>query len=82
MTTLLPALFTGLAAALLARALVPPRRSLASRLNQYSVLGRTSLGRPVGSVEPATGTVSGTTLQRLFGPPAQALMTAQFFTYW
>lgn len=73
MTTLLPALFTGLTAALLARALVPPRRSLASRLNQYSVLGRTSLGQPADSVEPATGTVSGTTLQRLFGPPAQAL---------
>ena len=73
MTALLPALFTGLAVALLARALVPPRRSLASRLNQYSVLGRTSLGRPVDSVEPAAGTVSGTTLQRLFGPPVQAL---------
>ena len=73
MTALLPALFTGLAAALLARALVPPRRSLASRLNQYSVLGRSSLGRSIDSVEPATGTLTGTTLQRLFGPPVEAL---------
>lgn len=73
MTALFPALFTGLTVAMLARVVVPPRRSLASRLHQYSVLGRTSLGRPVDSAEPATGTLSSTTLQRLFGPPIQAL---------
>lgn len=73
MTALLPALFTGLAVALVARVLVPPRRSLASRLTRYSVLGRTSLGRPIDSDEPATGTLSGTTLQRLFGPPISGL---------
>ncbi|MBT8203582.1 MAG: type II secretion system F family protein [Acidimicrobiia bacterium] len=69
MTAFVPALFSGIAAALLARWLVPPRRTLASRLNQYSVVGRASLGKPVDAVEPAPGTVSGTTLQRLFGPP-------------
>lgn len=73
MTALLPALFSGLAAALLARLLVPPRHSLASRLTRYSVPGRTSLGRPVAEIEPAVGTLSGTTLRRLFGPPIQAL---------
>lgn len=73
MTTLLPALFTGIAVALLARLVVPPRRSLASRLTPYSIVGRTSLGRPIDSLEPTTGTLTGTTLQRLFGPPIQAL---------
>ena len=73
MTALLPALFTGLTVALVARLVLPPRRTLASRLTKYSVLGRTSLGRPIDSVEPATGTLSGTTLQRLFGPPIQSL---------
>lgn len=73
MTALLPALLTGIAVALLARLIVPPRRSLASRLSAYSIPGRTSLGRPVDTVEPATGTVRGTTLQRLFGPPIQSL---------
>ncbi len=73
MTAMLPALFTGLAIAMLVRGLLPPRRSLASRLSPYSVIGRTSLGRPTSSVEPAAGTLTGTTLQRLFGPPIQSL---------
>ncbi len=72
MTALLPAVFTGLAVALMARLVIPPRRTLASRLSKYSVLGRTSLGRSIDSLEPATGTLSGTTLQRLFGPPVFA----------
>ncbi len=73
MTALLPALFTGIAVAMLARLIVPPRRSLASRLAPYSIPGRTALGRPTNSTEPATGTLTGTTLQRLFGPPTQSL---------
>ncbi|NNC92077.1 MAG: type II secretion system F family protein [Acidimicrobiia bacterium] len=76
MTAMLPALFTGIAVALLARLLVPPRRSLASRLNPYSILGRTSLGLPIDSAEPATGFLTGTTLQRLFGPPILSLARA------
>jgi tight adherence protein C len=72
-TALLPALFTGIAVALLARLIVPPRRSLASRLTPYSILGRTSLGRPFAGVDPAPGTLTGTTVQRLFGPPVQSL---------
>lgn len=58
---------------MIARLAIPPRRSLASRLSQYSLLGRASLGRPLDSVEPASGTLTGTTLQRLFGPPVQAI---------
>jgi len=73
MTAALPALFTGLAAMLLARWLVPPRRTLASRLNQYSVAGRAGLGRPIEGPDPTAGTVSGATLQRLFGPPIESL---------
>lgn len=73
MTVLLPALFTGLAIGLATRVLVPPRRTLSSRLTQYSVVGRAGLGRPVDSAPPASGTVSSTTLQRLFGPPIEAL---------
>jgi tight adherence protein C len=73
MTALLPALFTGLAVVLATRALVPPRRTLASRLTQYSVVGRASLGKPVDSTPPASGTLSSTTLQRLFGPPIESL---------
>jgi tight adherence protein C len=75
MTPLMPALFTGIAVALVARLIVPPRRSLASRLRPYSVVGRTSLGKPAESVAPVSGAVTGTTLQRLFGPPVQALAT-------
>lgn len=73
MTPFVPAVFSGMAMALLARWLVPPRRTLASRLNHYSVVGRASLGKPVDAVEPAPGTVSGTSLQRLFGPPVAEL---------
>lgn len=73
MTALLPALFTGIAVAMVARLVIPPRRGLASRVRPYSVVGRASLGKPVDSVEPAAGTLSGTTLQRLFGPPVQSL---------
>lgn len=73
MTALLPSLATGLAAAMVARWLVPPRRTLASRLNRYSVVARAGLGRPIDGGEPATGALSGTTLQRLFGPPIESL---------
>lgn len=76
MTALLPALFTGLAVALVARLAVPPRRNLASRLARYSVLGRASLGRSIDTVEPAAGTLTGTTLQRLFGPLVQSMAQA------
>jgi tight adherence protein C len=76
MTPLVPALFTGIATALLTRLILPPRRSLASRLRPYSVVGRTSLGKPVATVEPVTGAVTGTTLQRLLSPPLQALASS------
>jgi tight adherence protein C len=75
-TAVLPALFAGIAAASLARLIVPPRRSLASRLGPYSIPGRTALGRAVDGIEPATGTLTGTTLQRLLGPPVQSLARA------
>ena len=75
MTALVPALFSGIAVALLARLILPPRRSLASRLRPYSVVGRASLGKPIEGIEPATGAVSGTTLHRLFGPPIHSLAT-------
>ena len=73
MTALLPAVFSGIAMAMLARLLVPPRRSLASRLKPYTIAGRASLGRPVDTSGTVSGTVTGTTLQRLFGPPVHAL---------
>ncbi len=73
MTALVPALFSGIAVALLARLILPPRRTLTSRLRRYSVVGRASLGKPIDTIEPATGAVTGTTLHRLFGPPIQSL---------
>jgi tight adherence protein C len=68
-----PALASGLAAALAARLLVPPRRRLAPRLMPYSVPARTTLGYRIDAGEPVAGMVSGTTLQRLLVPPIQAM---------
>lgn len=76
MTPVVPALFTGIAVALLARLIVPPRRRLASRLHRYAVLSRNSLGKAVEAAEPVAASLSSTTLQRLFGPPIQSLARA------
>lgn len=76
MRALIPALFTGITAGLLARVAIPPRRRLASRLNKYALLSHATLGGAVDHVEPATGVVSGTSLQRLFGPPIASLARA------
>ena len=73
MTALLPALFTALAVSLTVRVLLPPRSRLRARVNPYSIVAKTSLGRTVDSSKPETGTLSGTTIQRLFAPPVQAL---------
>lgn len=76
MSALVPALFTGITAALLSRLLVPPRSRLAARLNPYAVRSRTTLGTGIDSVEPVSGVLSGTTLPRLFGPPIQSVARA------
>ncbi len=72
MTALLPAVFTALAVSMVVRALLPPRSRLRSRVSPYSIVARASLDRTVDFFEPDAVTLSGTTIQRLFGPPIQA----------
>lgn len=76
MTALLPAIFTALAVSLAVRVLLPPRSRLSSRVNPYSIVANMSLGRTVDASEPDTVTLSGTTIQRLFAPPIQAVARA------
>lgn len=66
---LLAASLAAVTAALLARALVPPRPRLAGRLRPYSVVGRSLLGRPVEIGAPQLEQTARSTPGRIFGPP-------------
>lgn len=67
-------LSTAVAAASIAAVLVPPTRRLAGRVRPYTLAARTSLGRSADVRAVASPHADASTLGRLFGPLADALV--------
>lgn len=74
----LAVLATAVAAAGVARLIVPPTPRLGPRVRPYTIAARSSLGRgaDVAAVAAPDGPLSAGTLRRLVGPPVEALASA------